>query len=89
MSFQCSVHNLELKLLKLQKGLTSDILISVAEIAHDRKTTIPRFAPMQLSFRTAIDIVVQESKEVVETSAIDLPDAKGLANGEPPDHARA
>ena len=45
-----------------QKGLTSDVLISVAEIAFETPSTIPRFAPKQLPFKEAIQKAVEESK---------------------------
>ncbi|KAH8090769.1 NUDIX hydrolase domain-like protein [Filobasidium floriforme] len=44
------------------KGLTSDVLISVAEIAFETPSTIPRFAPKQLPFKEAIQMAVEESK---------------------------
>lgn len=48
----------------LQKGLTSDILIAVAEIAYGKRPDYQRFAPNQIPFLDAIAMVVDESQRI-------------------------
>lgn len=58
------------------KGLTSDIIMSAAEIAFGRKSVVEMLAPDQATFREAVATVVARSK--AESEAVRANPSQGL-----------
>lgn len=67
----------------MQKGLTCDITLSVAEIAFGRSTVVDRYAKGQMPFFDAVLMAVEEEKSLPEDIR-NRPELRITRNGDSP-----